>query len=76
MVDFYENMYTTLDWEDVRALTWRGNPVVQKAKPAAIAKPEDSTFFGEIMDMGIGFPGNTSGESGHRPRDLKPKPMP
>ena len=26
--------------------------------------------------MGIGFPGNTSGESGHRPLDPKPKPGP
>ena len=63
----------TLDWEEVRTLTWRGKPVVQKANPAATAKPEDSAFFGETVDMGIGFPGNTSGESGHRPLDPKPR---
>ena len=69
-------MYTSLDWEDVWTLTWRGNPVVQRAKPAAIVKPEDLAFFGETVDMGIGFPGNTSGESGHWPPKPKPEPGP
>ena len=64
LVDSHENMYTTLDWEDVRTLTWRGQPVIQRANPGSTAKPEDSAFFGETVDMGMGFPRNTSGESG------------
>ena len=47
-----------------------------KKNPGSIAKPEDSAFFGETVDMGIGFPRNTSGESRHKPLDSKPKPGP
>ena len=74
MVDLYGNVYTILDWEEVQTLTWRGNLVVQRANPVTIAKPEDSTFFGETMDAGIGFLANTSGDSGHRPCDPKSEP--
>ena len=76
MVDLYGNGYTTLDWEKIRTLTWRQNPMVQRANPAATARLEDLAFFGETMDKGVGFPANTSGDSGHRPPNPKPKPRP
>ena len=63
LVDSHKNMYTTLDWEDVRTLTWRGQPVIQRANPGSTTKPEDIAFFCETIDMGMGFLGNTSGNS-------------
>ena len=50
MVDLHENEYATLEWEEIRGMTWRGNPIVVSANPAPTAKPEDSAFFGEIVN--------------------------
>ena len=35
MVDLYGNMYATLDWEEVRTLTWRGKSGSSKSKPSS-----------------------------------------
>ena len=76
MAYLYGKVNTTLDWEEVRTLTWRGNPIVQRANPIVTAKPKDSTFFGETVDAGIGFLVNTSRDSGHIPLNPKSEPRP
>ena len=49
MVDLYGNEYATLEWEEVRNMTWRENPIIVSANPAPTTKPEDTAFFDTQM---------------------------